>query len=248
MTGWGPRMVAAALLLGTGLVMALAGRGRDVAWAESEAEAHVVTQQAPSPKPADRLFHVEWSAGAAGQGQFRIFGYVYNEYRQDAVNVQLRITELDESGRAVASLVQPMGDTVRAGSRAFFDMRVPGSGSSFRVAVESFDFMTESEYATLTTEQLLTAAGFLRKVADTPEKLAHLETLTPARKLVAHARNGQLYYVYADPGVCKCLYVGTALQYQLALDKRLENEQLEAVHEHQLDDAAAIWGLWAPWP
>jgi hypothetical protein len=239
------RLRAAALLLCAQLVVALSGAGLKTAWAGSEAR--VVMRQDASPALADRLFHVEWSAGAAGRGQSRIFGYVYNDYRVDAVDVQLRITELDESGRTVASSVQPVGDTVRAGSRAFFDMRVPGNGSSFRVAVESFDFTTESEWTTLTTERLLTAAGFLKKVADTTEKLAHLETLTPARKLVAHPRNGQLYYVYADPGVCKCLYVGTAAQYQLLLDKRLENDQLLARQDH-LDDDAVIWGLWAPWP
>jgi hypothetical protein len=59
------------------------------------------------------------------------------------------------------------------------------------------------------TEQLLTGAGFQKKVADTPEKLAHLDTLTPARRLVAHQGDDKLYYVYADPAMCECLYVGT---------------------------------------
>jgi hypothetical protein len=39
---------------------------------------------------ADRLFHVEWSAGAAEPDRSRIVGYVYNDYREDAVNVQLQ--------------------------------------------------------------------------------------------------------------------------------------------------------------
>jgi hypothetical protein len=56
----------------------------------------------------------------------------------------------------------------------------------------------------------------------------HLETLTPARRLVAHWRDGQLYYVYADPETCKCLYVGTSAQYQLALEKHVANQQLVA--------------------
>src|SRR5436309_886371 len=99
----------------------------------------------------------------------------------------------------------------------------------------------------LTMEQLLTAAGFDKKVADTPERLAHLERLTPARKLVAHRRDGKLYYVYADPEMCKCLYVGTATQYRIALEKRMANEELVAMQEHQEDDAL-LWALWAPWP
>ena len=181
--------LATAVLVGIGLIMALPVLGRQTANAAS-----------PAPALADRLFRVEWSAGAAGQGQSRIIGYVYNDYREDAVNVQLRISELDPSGQAVASIDQPVGDTVPAGGRVFFDARVPGIGPSYRVAVASFDFMADGQWKTLTTEQLLSGVGFQKKVADTPEKLAHLGTLTPARRLVAHRRDGQLYYVYADPG------------------------------------------------
>lgn len=98
-------------------------------------------------------------------------------------------------------------------------------------------------------EQVLSAAGFHMKLSDTPEKLANLRTLPP-RKLVPHQRNGQLYYVYADPDVCKCLYIGTEAQYQqfqrLALEKRLADEQLMAAQNNL--SAALDWGLWDPWP
>ena len=240
-------IIAAALLLGTALVVALPGAGPEAAGARSEAESRAIVPPDTSPAQTDRFFHVEWSAGVAARGQSRIVGYVYNDYREDAVNVQLRISQLDQSGRPVDSIVQPVGDTVRAGGRAFFELRVPGEGPSYRVAVASFAFATDSEWRTLTTEQLLAAAGFEKKVADSPAKFAHLETLTPARKLVVHQRDGHLYYVYADPATCKCLYVGTAAQYQLALEKRLESDQLEAMQEH-LDNDAVIWTLWAPWP
>ncbi len=241
MTGRRPLTIVAALL-GTGLVMALPGPAR----AGSGAEPHVATQRDADPVLADRFFHVEWSAAPAERDQSRIVGYVYNDYRENAVNVQLRISELDESGRTRASIVQPVGDTIRAGSRAFFDARIPGNGPAYRVAVASFDFMADGEWKTLTTEQLLTTAGFQKKVADTPAKLAHLEMLTPARKLVARQHDGQVYYVYADPDLCKCLYVGTATQYQHAVEKRLANEELVAMRELQEDEV--LWALWAPWP
>jgi hypothetical protein len=57
-------------------------------------------------------------------------------------------------------------------------------------------------HQTAETEQFLAAAGFQVKPADTPEKLAHLQTLTP-RKVVRYSRDGQPQYVYADPGTCK---------------------------------------------
>ena len=223
----GRLMVVTALLLGSGLVAALPGRA--------------------NPAPADNRFRVEWTAAAAGPEQIRLFGYIYNDYREDAVNVELRITELDASGQPVASVTRSVGDTVLGGSRAFFDTRVPRHGASYWVAVESFDFMTDGEWQTRTTEQLLATEGFEKKIADTPEKLAHLETVTPARKLVARQRNGQVYYVYADPAVCKCLYVGTAAQYERVLAKRLENEQLEALGDHVDYYDPVLWWLWAPW-
>jgi hypothetical protein len=232
-------VVIAAALVAAGLGVAVPGVGPEPAQAASEAEGQ--------PTRAERFFRVEWSAAGAGADQSRIVGYVYNEYGEDAVNVRLRISQLDEAGRPVASLVQPMGDVVRAGGRAFFDVRVPGSAPAYRVEVASFDLTAEGEWGTQTTEQLLAAAGFEKKVADTPAKLAHLGTLTPARKLVTHRKDGHLYYVYADPVVCHCLYVGTAAQYQVALEKRRESEELVAMQQH-LDDDSEVWDVWAPWP
>ena len=57
------------------------------------------------------------------------------------------------------------------------------------------------------TERLLAAAGFELKLADTPQKMAHLKTLAQ-NSLVMHDADGQLRYVYADVAGCKCLYAG----------------------------------------
>jgi len=196
----------------------------------------------------DGFFRVEWSASAAGPGQSRLVGYVYNDYREDAVNVRLRIRPLDELGRLGAGTIERVGDVIRAGGRAFFDVRVPGRASSYRVAMASFDFSADGEWKTLTTQQLLAAAGFQKKVADTPEKLAHRETIIPARRLIAHRRDGRLYYVYADPDPCKCLYVGNPAQYQAALEKHTANQQLVAMQQHVEDNESVVWSIWAPWP
>ncbi len=238
--------VTTALLLAVGLVLA-PGVGRGVAGAGSTADGPMMGRAVDGPARVDGFLRVEWSVGATEPGQSRIVGYVYNDYREDAVNVQLRISQLDAAGRPGASVVQPVGDTVRAGGRAFFDLRVAGNGSVYRVAVGSFDFMADGPWTTATTEQFLAAAGFQKMVADSPAKAAHLERLTPARRMVAHRRAGRLYYLYADPEVCKCLYVGTAEQYQLALEKRRESDELVAMQEH-LDYDTGTWDLWAPWP
>jgi hypothetical protein len=91
------------------------------------------------------------------------------------------------------------------------------------------------------TEQLLSAAGFKMKLADTPEKLAHLKTLTQL-KVVPHDRNGKMYYVYADAADCQCLYAGNQEAYQRY--EKLAVKQNIA----QMNEAASMdWGMWGPW-
>ena len=62
-------------------------------------------------------------------------------------------------------------------------------------------------------EQLLIAAGFKMKLADTPEKMAHLKTLTQ-HKIVPHQKDGKVYYIYADATTCQCFYWGQDQSYQ----------------------------------
>ena len=91
------------------------------------------------------------------------------------------------------------------------------------------------------TEQLLAAAGFKMKLAETPAKLAHLKTLTQL-KVVPHDRNGKMYYVYADAAYCQCLYAGNQEAYQ-----RYEN-LIVTQNIAQMNEAASMdWGMWGPW-
>ena len=98
------------------------------------------------------------------------------------------------------------------------------------------------------TERMLSASGFRMKFADTPEKLAHLQSLTQS-KLVAHEKDGVLYYLYADAEFCKCLYVGNEKAYQeyqqLLIRRNIAdmNEQTAIMNQ----DAAMNWGMWGEW-
>jgi hypothetical protein len=109
---------------------------------------------------------------------------------------------------------------------------------------------TIRRHSTLETEQVLAAAGFVMKLGDTPEKLANLQAMKP-RTLLPQERGGRLYYVYADPEACRCLYVGTESQYQeyqrLVLEQRRADEELMAAQEN-LNAATLDWGIWDPWP
>ena len=98
------------------------------------------------------------------------------------------------------------------------------------------------------TERLLSASGFQMKLANTPEKLEHLKTLTQ-RKLVPHQRHGAIFYVYADAETCHCLYVGTEDAYQryqkLSLQREIADKKLKAAQMNQ--DTAMDWDIWGPW-
>lgn len=101
-------------------------------------------------------------------------------------------------------------------------------------------------------EDMLAAAGFSLRPADTPDRVASLKGLPP-HKFVSSARNGVVTYVYADPTICGCLYVGDQAAYdryqKLVFDKKIADEQQMAA---QLNENAAVnWSLggpWGPWP
>ncbi len=97
-------------------------------------------------------------------------------------------------------------------------------------------------------EQLLAAAGFHERPADTPDKLKQLESL-PDHKLLRREQNGKLYYVYADATACKCLYVGDEANYdefqKLAVQQQIAEEETMAAQINQ--EYAMDWGAWGPW-
>jgi hypothetical protein len=98
-------------------------------------------------------------------------------------------------------------------------------------------------------EDRLAAAGFIMKPADTPARQVMLGRLPPHQFLI-RSNGDAINYVYADPLVCDCLYVGTQQAYdtyranQLAQNLASE-QQLIAV---SYADAAWSWDPWGvPW-
>ena len=63
------------------------------------------------------------------------------------------------------------------------------------------------------TTSLLTQAGFKVLKADTPERVARLNTLTPYKVVPWKRKTGGTVYAYAEPDQCKCVYVGSPKQY-----------------------------------
>ena len=78
--------------------------------------------------------------------------------------------------------------------------------------IYGLSFALAQQQVIVVPNNMFTAAGFVVKYATTPEKRAILKSLPPD-KLVTRTKNGQLYYVYADPEGCNCAYVGTPQAY-----------------------------------
>jgi hypothetical protein len=95
---------------------------------------------------------------------------------------------------------------------------------------------------------LLVAAGFTPKPADTPDRAERLHEMPPLT-MVSPSKDGDLVYRYADPYSCDCLYVGDQQAYgkykRLTVEQRIADERLEAAEDEE--SAAMDWGLWGPW-
>jgi hypothetical protein len=85
-------------------------------------------------------------------------------------------------------------------------------------------------------EPMLAAAGFKMLVADTPAKIASLDALPAATVRYYTNKKGQRQYWFADPFVCKCLYLGDDAAYgryeNLKLQKQIADEQQQAAREN----------------
>jgi len=66
-----------------------------------------------------------------------------------------------------------------------------------------------AEVAAQHSSNLLINAGFVMRAADTPDKLARLKRFPTDKFAMRKTSDGRVYYVYADPALCVCAYVGT---------------------------------------
>ena len=93
-------------------------------------------------------------------------------------------------------------------------------------------------------ENMLIAAGFKFVPVNTPARQAAFKQLTP-HKFARETRDGRTFYVYPDPTVCDCLYVGDQKAYGTynfdALKKHLADQQAMAA-----EGLMATWD-WGPW-
>jgi hypothetical protein len=103
--------------------------------------------------------------------------------------------------------------------------------------------------------QLLTAAGFRQIPADNAERAAALERLEPGQ-VVPVIHRDRTFYVYPDPKVCACLYVGRPDEYDayLRILKQRANPEPAPLpwNADRYSNGSAllnpgIWGGWDWW-
>ena len=89
--------------------------------------------------------------------------------------------------------------------------------------------------------EAIAAAGFKMKLADTPAKMAHLETLSQ-NKIMAHEKDGSVYYIYADVSNCQCFYWGREKAYQSFLQLQAQqNIANEERMEAEMNEQEYLW-------
>ncbi|MGH7877997.1 MAG: hypothetical protein ACREQD_00720 [Candidatus Binataceae bacterium] len=101
-------------------------------------------------------------------------------------------------------------------------------------------------------EPILAAAGFRLHPADTPERADDLKW-RPALKVRYSMRNGKVYYWFADPVACQCLYVGSPEDYQKYEALRLQQQTVEreesaaAMNEDAALQQQSDFMMWPMW-
>ncbi len=98
-------------------------------------------------------------------------------------------------------------------------------------------------------EDMMVAAGFKFVPANTPQRQQAFRSLPP-HKFSREIKNGQVFYVYPDPTVCVCIYVGNAAAYgkyrNNVFQKNLADEQQMTADENAMNDWD--WGPWGGYP
>jgi hypothetical protein len=95
-------------------------------------------------------------------------------------------------------------------------------------------------------EDMLAAAAFTFVPANTPQRQASLGKMSP-HKFVHQVRDNRVLFIYADPTICDCLYVGNQAAYdsyrQNVFVQHIADEEKMTAEMNQMD-----WGPWlTPW-
>lgn len=134
---------------------------------------------------------------------------------------------------------------LRRDRRQSLSARVPSAAACALVLLAGLAGCATPQQVVASQEDSLAAAGFIVRPADTPQRVAMLSRL-PANRFVQRVHGDIVTYVYADPLVCDCLYVGSQQaygQYRAAKQRQqIANEQALAAQSYV--DSQWDWGGW----
>jgi hypothetical protein len=96
-------------------------------------------------------------------------------------------------------------------------------------------------------EDMMAAAGFTLVPANTPQRQTTLTHLPP-HKFVHQVRNNTILFIYADPTICDCLYIGNQAAYDRyranVFQKQIADEQQMTA---QINEGNGMnWEGWGP--
>ena len=98
-------------------------------------------------------------------------------------------------------------------------------------------------------EDVMVASGFKFVPANTPARQQAFQQLPP-HKFARQIRDGRVFYMYPDPTVCVCLYVGDQNAYATyrknMFAKNLADEQQLTAQTMEMN--SWDWGPWGGWP
>jgi len=100
-------------------------------------------------------------------------------------------------------------------------------------------------------EDMLTASGFRVELPNTPARVASLQALPP-HKFSMQNRNGKVVWIYADPTICQCLYLGDQAAYDTyrrgLADKRMADQArvVQWLNENNAVPYPFPWEEWGP--
>lgn len=106
------------------------------------AVAAAAAAQSPSVPYAESL-RPEWAVEATRAGRAHVVGYLYNENVKDAANVWLRVERVAADGSVADTYRRRVVGDVLGGGRSVFDVPVGEATATYRVTVETVDWVKE---------------------------------------------------------------------------------------------------------
>ena len=98
------------------------------------------TVYTPLVRGWEQYFPLTWEP-LERHGTRYVGGYISNSSGFPARRVQLLVDGLDSSGRVVSQTVSWLGGDLTPGMRAYFEVRAPQPGETYRVSVFAFDWV-----------------------------------------------------------------------------------------------------------